>query len=89
MIMSTNAVVRARIDYQTKQEAMAVLADLGITLSAALRMMLIRVAKEKTLPFEPWSPNAETIAAMQQARQEKLPRFDNIDALMADLNAED
>ena len=42
--------------------------------------------KKEALPFEPWNPNAETLAAMQQARQEKLPRFDNIDALMADLN---
>ena len=83
------AVVRARIDHQTKEEAMAVLAGMGVSLSAALRMMLVRVAQDKALPFDPWVPNAETIAAMKQARQEKLPRFANVDALIADLNAPD
>ncbi len=86
---AATAVVRARIDHQTKEEAMAVLASLGMSLSTALRMMLTRVAKDKALPFDPWVPNAETIAAMKQARQEKLPRFASVDALMADLNAPD
>lgn len=34
--------------------------------------MLTRVAKEKSLPFDPLISNAETIAAMQEARRGDL-----------------
>lgn len=87
--MSANAVVRARIDESIKEEAAIVLAAMGMTLSDAFRLMLTRIAQEKALPFEPLTPNAETLAAMKEARAGKLPSFKNIDALMADLNADD
>lgn len=88
-ILSANAVVRARIDEQIKIEAAAVLASVGLTVSDAFRLMLIRVAREKALPFEPLIPNDETIAAMREARQGDLNRFDGIETLMTELNAED
>jgi DNA-damage-inducible protein J len=87
--MPANAVVRARIDEHIKEEATAVLASMGLTVSDAFRMMLTRVAREKALPFEPLVPNAETIEAMKEARSGKLASFDNVEALRADLNAED
>jgi DNA-damage-inducible protein J len=86
--VSANAVVRARIDEHIKNEATVVLAAMGLSVSDAFRIMLTRVAREKALPFEPLVPNPETIAAMREARQGKLPSFDNIESLMADLNAE-
>jgi DNA-damage-inducible protein J len=86
--MSANAVVRARIDEQIKEEATVVLATMGLTVSDAFRLMLTRVAREKALPFEPLVPSAETIDAMKEARKGGLPSFKNIDALMADLNAD-
>jgi len=87
--MPANAVVRARIDEHIKEEATAVLASMGLTVSDAFRLMLTRVAIEKALPFEPLVPNTETIEAMKQARRGKLESFNNVDSLMADLNAED
>lgn len=87
--MSANAVVRARIDEHIKEEASVVLKAMGLTVSDAFRIMLTRVAHDKALPFEPLIPNAETIAAMKEARQGKLQSFNSIDDLMADLNAED
>ncbi len=87
--MPANAVVRARIDEHIKEEATAVLASIGLTVSDAFRLMLTRVAIEKALPFEPLIPNAKTIEAMKQARRGKLESFNNVDALIADLNAED
>lgn len=87
--MPTNAVVRARIDEHIKEEASAVLAAMGLTVSDAFRIMLTRVAREKALPFEPLIPNETTIAAMREARTGNLERFDSVDALMADLHAED
>lgn len=86
--MSANAVVRARIDEEIKNEATAVLAAVGLTVSDAFRIMLTRVAREKALPFEPLVPNEETIAAMREARQGKVATFGSIEALMADLNAD-
>ena len=87
--MPTNAVVRARIDAQTKEEASAVLAAMGLTVSDAFRIMLTRIAHEKAMPFEPLVPNATTIAAMKEARQGGLKSFDTVQDLMADLNADD
>jgi DNA-damage-inducible protein J len=88
-VMSANAVVRARIDERVKEEASAVLAAMGLTISDAVRLLLIRVAREKALPFEPLIPNDATIAAMKEARRGNLPAFASVEALMADLNAED
>ena len=70
--MSANAVVRARIDENIKEEATVVLATMGLTVSDAFRLMLTRVAKEKSLPFDPLIPNAETIEAMKESRRGNL-----------------
>ena len=85
--MTENAIVRARIDERIKAEAAAVLGAMGLTLSDAFRMMVTRIAAEKALPFEPLVPNTETIEAMKEARKKKLPRFESVEALLADLNA--
>ncbi len=87
--MAESAVVRARIDEKTKNEAAAVLAAIGLTVSDAFRLLMVRVAKEKALPFEPLTPNATTIRAMKEARKGKLASFKSVEALMADLNAKD
>ena len=70
--MSANAVVRARIDEHIKEEATIVLAAMGLTVSDAFRLLLTRIAREKSLPFDPLVPNAETIAAMKEARRGNL-----------------
>ncbi len=87
--MAANAVVRARIDAHIKEEATVVLASMGLTVSDAFRLMLTRIAKEKALPFEPLVPNAETIAAMKEARRGKMKSFDSVDTLLEDLKEED
>lgn len=87
--MSANVVVRARIDEHIKEEATAVLAAMGLTVSDAFRIMLTRVAREKALPFEPLVPNATTIEAMKEARRGGLKSFATVEDLIADLNADD
>ena len=84
-----NTVVRARIDEKTKNEAAAVLDAIGLSVSDAFRMLLVRIAAEKRLPFEPLVPNPETIAAMEAARRGELVAVHDVDGLMADLNADD
>jgi DNA-damage-inducible protein J len=87
--MTENAVVRARIDEKIKTEAAAVLAAMGLTISDAFRMMLVRVAREKALPFEPLAPDAETIAAMKAARRGEVTVAGSVDDLLNDLHADD
>jgi DNA-damage-inducible protein J len=87
--MSGNSVVRARIDEDIKNEAAAVLKAMGLTVSDAFRMLLVRVAQDKGLPFEPLRPNAETIEAMRAARRGDVVRVDKPDNLLTSLNAED
>ena len=87
--MSESVIVRTRIDGHIKEEAASVLASMGLTVSDAFRILLTRVANEKTLPFSPLVPNKETIEAMKEARGGNLESFVNIAALMEDLNAKD
>ena len=87
--MVVNSVVRARIDARTKAEAEAVLASIGLTVSDAFRMMIMRIAKEKALPFEPLIPNDETIEAMRAARRGELTKAGAPDRLLETLNAGD
>ncbi|MDI9333734.1 MAG: type II toxin-antitoxin system RelB/DinJ family antitoxin [Cytophagales bacterium] len=86
--MSANAVVRARIDAHIKEEASTVLAAIGLTVSDAFRIMLTRIASEKELPFAPLVPNETTIAAMREARAGGLKSFGSVEAMMADLYAD-
>ena len=70
--MAANTVVRARIDERVKKEAEAVLATIGLTVSDAFRLLMVRIAAEKALPFEPLVPNAETVEAIRAARRGEL-----------------
>ncbi len=87
--MVENAVVRARIDGRIKKQAAAVLGAMGLTVSDAFRLMMVRISKEKALPFEPLVPNEETIEAMKAARRGKLVRVSSPEELMTKLNADD
>ncbi|MEO8725559.1 MAG: type II toxin-antitoxin system RelB/DinJ family antitoxin [Acidobacteriaceae bacterium] len=49
--MSANALVQTRIDPAVKERAAAVLEELGITVSDAVRILLTRTANEGALPF--------------------------------------
>ena len=84
-----NHLVQARVDREIKEEAATVLAGMGLTVSDAVRLLLARVAREKALPFAPLVPNAETIAAMKEARAGNLPRFDDVESLFDDLHTDD
>ena len=87
--MSAEDVVRARIDRQVKAEACEVLGAMGLSMSDANRMLLVRIAKDKALPFAVKVPNAETRQAIAELEAGKGARFASVEALMADLNADD
>jgi DNA-damage-inducible protein J len=87
--MAHGSVVRARIDERTKRQAAAALKKVGLTVSDAFRLLMVRVAAEKALPFEPLNPNAETIAAMKAARRGELVKAGKPEELLRSLNARD
>ena len=87
--MPANALVQTRIDSAVKEEAAAVLATMGLTVSDAVRLLLTRVAHDHALPFDPLIPNAETIAAMREARAGNLPSVAGVERFKDAMNAED
>ena len=87
--MAENAVVRARISEQVKEDASVVLAAMGLTVSEAFRLMMVRIAADKALPFEPLVPNATTIAAIKAARRGEAVKAGTPAQLLTALNADD
>jgi DNA-damage-inducible protein J len=70
--MPANALVQTRIDPVVKERAAAVLEELGITVSDAVRILLTRTANEGALPFA-LTQNAATHDAWFRAKvQEAL-----------------
>ena len=87
-MMRTDDVVRARIDGKVKEQAARVLSEMGLSMSDAIRMLLVRVARERALPFDVRVPNEETIAAIEELRRGEGHKANSIDELMAKLNAD-
>jgi len=85
--MASVEMVRARIEPDVKREATAALAAMGLTVSDAIRMLLVRVASDKALPFDVRTPNATTRAALDAAEQGEVTKVDGFDALLSDLNS--
>ena len=83
--MSTDTVVRARIDSGTKARAAEALHAMGLSVSDAIRLLLLRVANEKRLPFAVQVPNTTTVKAMEELDQGKGKRFDSAEELLQDL----
>lgn len=84
--MAGNDYVRVRIDPAIKNEAATVLADLGLTVSDACRMMLTKIAKEKRLPFGTEEPNELTRKTLEMAdRGEELHRAKDVEDLFRQL----
>lgn len=81
--------VRARIDTATKERAADALGDMGLSISDAIRLLMLRVAEERRLPFEVKVPNATTRKAMAELQSGKGKRFASVKGLMADLRAND
>ena len=74
---------------QVKERAAKVLADMGLSVSDAIRLLLVRVAAEKALPFEIKVPNPETRSAIAELENGAGKSFESAAELMAALNAED
>jgi DNA-damage-inducible protein J len=65
--MAATTMVHIRLDENVKAQATETLAAMGLSMSDAVRVFLMRVVAEKQLPFALKVPNAETRAAMEEA----------------------
>jgi DNA-damage-inducible protein J len=81
--------VRARIDTATKERAAEALAGMGLSLSDAIRLLMLRIADERRLPFEVKAPNATSRRAIAELEAGKGKRFTSVKTLMNDLHADD
>ena len=86
---AADSYVRARIDTGTKERATDALEAMGLSISDAIRLLMLRVADEKRLPFEVRVPSAATRRAMAELEAGKGKRFRSVKALMEDLHADD
>lgn len=64
--MAENAVVRSRISAEVKEQATAVLEDLGLSVSDLMRITLTRVAKDGAIPFD-LNPNKLTRETLRKS----------------------
>ena len=88
--MSTaDTYVRARIDTHTKERAAEALEAMGLSISDAIRLLMLRVADERRLPFDVKVPSVTTRKAIAELEAGKGKRFASIDDLMSDLHAQD
>lgn len=81
--------VRARIDSETKARASDALAAMGLSVSDAIRLLMLRIADEHRLPFEIKAPSASSRQALAEIEAGKVQRFATVDDLMVDLHADD
>jgi DNA-damage-inducible protein J len=84
-----NTYVRARIDSVTKERASEALHAMGLSVSDAIRLLMLRVADERRLPFDIKVPNKTTLNAMAELEAGKGKKFTSVDSLMADLHEDD
>ena len=85
--MTTTTMVHVRVDEQIKIQAADTLATMGLTISDAVRVFLMRVVADKQMPFAIKAPNAETRAAAEadEIARAHSARFNSADALFDDL----
>ena len=85
--MASNDNIRTRIDPDEKAQGEAVLAELGITTSQALKLFWRQMILQRGLPFDVKVPNAETVDALREPRGTGK-RYANARDMMADTLAD-
>jgi DNA-damage-inducible protein J len=89
MNRAADTYVHARIDINTEERAASVLEAIGLSISDALRLLMLRIVDERRLPFDLKQPNATTKKAITELEKRKGKKFASIDDLITDLHADD
>jgi DNA-damage-inducible protein J len=86
--MAHSTMLHVRVDDEIKTQASETLTAMGLSVSDAVRILLKRVVNDQAFPLELKVPNAQTRAAMTEARammKARATRFESADALLDDL----
>lgn len=78
---TATTIIRARIDRNIVEEASVVLDGMELSVSEAVRLLMVRIAAEKRLPFAALLPNSETIDAIEEARRGDLTYVASVEEL--------
>ncbi|MEO8767171.1 MAG: type II toxin-antitoxin system RelB/DinJ family antitoxin [Nitrosospira sp.] len=77
--------VRARIDTDTKKRAAEALETMGLSISDAIRLLMLRVADERRLPFDVKVPSITTRKAIAKFSVKAPGRSDHKNVHVAKL----
>jgi DNA-damage-inducible protein J len=86
--MARSTMLHVRVDDELKAQASETLEAMGLSVSDAVRIFLKRVISDQSFPLELKVPNAQTRAAMEEARElmrSHRARFASAEALLDDL----
>lgn len=68
------AKIQARVPDEIQSIATAVIQATGLTVSDAIRMLMVRIATDKALPLDLFQPSLETVQAIHDARNGNVTR---------------
>jgi len=85
--MPITDVVRARTGHGAKERASAALADMGVSISDAIRLLMVG-AGDRFLPFEATPSSAVTGKAVAELKDRQALAFARIADFLADLRNE-
>lgn len=88
--------INVNVDSKVKDEATAILKDLGLNMSTAINMFLVQVVKREGIPFEVTNPkpSKDTLEALEEVKEiindpNKYSRYTNRVDLKNSLVADD
>ena len=87
-----SSMLHVRLDNELKAKATEALTAMGLSASDAVRLLFHRIAVDQAFPLELKVPNAETSAAIEEARAmiaERRARFTDPDAMFAELDGKE
>jgi DNA-damage-inducible protein J len=70
------------------EQAVKVLANVGLTINEAVRLFLIKVIEDKDFIYDFFTPNAETLEAMQEIESGGGAKFSSLKELLSDLESD-
>ena len=79
------ATARALLDPEVKEQAEAILRELGLSVSKSFELFYRQVIAQRGLPFELQVPNEKTMKAIENSRQGKGKTFTSPQELFDDL----
>ena len=90
---SLTSAINVNVDTKVKEEATAILKDLGLNMSTAINMFLVQIIKKDGIPFEIRNPKPtknlvkalNELEDMEQGKK-KYKKFDTVEDLLKDLD---